>query len=186
MRYCPNCGTQNEETARFCKSCGYALVGDDAPTAAAQTSPGDAANGGGTKVAPGRPAAQDPLRQLDLDGEPGGERLLWQGRPSRILAPRLGFTTRYRLTNERLQIVSGFLSRHTEEIELYRVNDVDSSQRFGERIFGVGTVQVEGTDVTAPNASLRKVRQPDHVKDLVRAAARAERQRRRVLLRDEV
>jgi hypothetical protein len=179
MRYCPNCGTENEETARFCKNCGQLLT-------AAGAAPAHGPDGDAHAAAP--PVAQDldPLRQLDLDAEPGGERLLWEGRPSRILSPRKGFTTRYRLTNERLQMITGFLSRHTEEIDLYRVNDVDSSQSFGERIFGLGDVRIEGTDRSAPDAYLRKIRNPDHVKDLVRAAARAERQRRRVLLRDEV
>lgn len=185
MPFCANCGTENDATARFCKNCGHTLAAD--MPAAPAPAPGAAPQTSDDHPAPGAPSKErDILTQLDLDAEPGGERLIWQGRPSRILSPRQGFTIRYRLTNERLQIISGFFSRHTEEIDLYRVNDVDSSQSFGERIFGLGDVRIEGTDRSAPDAHLRRIRHPDHVKDLVRAAARAERQRRRVLLRDEV
>jgi len=178
MPYCPECGTKNDDTARFCKNCGHSLEEVEAPA--------DAAAPVGTAPEPEPAVRTRPVTVEDLDAEPGGERLLWQGHPSRLLAPRLGFSTRYRLTNERLQVIRGFLSRHTEEIELYRVNDIDMSQSFGERIFGLGDIQIEGTDATSPITRLDKIRGPAQVKDLLRAAARAERQRRRVLLRDEV
>ena len=40
----------------------------------------------------------------DLDGEPGGERVLWTGRPSIPLSWLARITVRYKLTNERLII----------------------------------------------------------------------------------
>ncbi|MDP9367821.1 MAG: PH domain-containing protein, partial [Chloroflexota bacterium] len=64
--------------------------------------------------------------------------------------------------------------------------DVAVKQNPGERVYGMGDILIETTDTTAPDWSLLNVRDPDRVKDLIREAARAERQRRRVLLRDEV
>ena len=189
MPFCPNCGTNNDDDARFCQNCGRALP--DATSGNADAGPAGI-NDQPTPVAgdidaEGRIFADDGLPVgRDLDGEPGGERILWEGRPNALISLRLALTTRYRLTNERLVIIHGLLSRRTEEIDLYRVNDVDSRQNVGERIVGIGDVSVATTDRAAPDVTFLNVRDPDRVKDLVRAAARAERQRRRVLLRDEV
>lgn len=175
MMYCPDCGTQNEANARFCKSCGRSLadVTEDAPTA--------------PRAPRGQMIADDGLPVgEDLDGEPGGERVLWTGRPSIPLSWIAALTTRYKLTNERLITTKGFIGKRIEEIELYRVNDVAMKQSIMERMFGLGDVRLETTDATTPDAQVSDVQNPERVKDLIRQAARAERQRRRVLLRDEV
>ena len=80
----------------------------------------------------------------------------------------------------------GFISKRIEEIELYRVNDVALKQSIMERVFGLGDVRLETTDSTTPESQINDVTNPERVKDMVRQAARNERQRRRVLLRDEV
>jgi hypothetical protein len=180
--YCPDCGTANDEGSRFCQTCGRQL-GDVVEATAVMDPP----VGGAQKDERGRMIADDglPVGQ-DLDGEPGGERLLWKGRPNRLVSPRAALTNRYKLTNERLMIEHGFVGRRTEEIDLYRVNDVAVKQNPAERVIGVGDVRVVTTDASAPEKRLHNVREPDRVKDLIREAARAERQRRRVLLRDEV
>jgi hypothetical protein len=123
---------------------------------------------------------------VDLDGEPGGERILWEGRPCLPLSVIDRVTTRYRLTNERLLVIRGFISRRTEEIDLYRVNDVTMKQSVIERAFGLGDVNIENTDATSPQFRLHDIANPERIKDMLRQAARLERQRRRVLLRDEV
>ena len=179
MIFCPDCGTQNEANARFCKSCGRTLtdVAEAAAPAAASAMPPPA----------GQMIADDGLPVGDdLDGEPGGERVLWTGRPRIPLSWIAALTTRYKLTNERLIIKRGFISRRIEEIELYRVNDVALKQSIMERMFGLGDVRLETTDATTPEAQVLDVQNPERVKDLIRQAARTERQRRRVLLRDEV
>jgi hypothetical protein len=177
--YCPDCGTQNEATARFCKSCGRSLA--DVPASApAGAKPAGAAPRGQMIADDGLPVGQD------LDGEPGGERVLWTGRPSIPLSWFGRITTRYKLTNERLIITRGFIGKHVEELELYRVNDVSMKQSIIERMFGLGDVRLETTDATTPEPQMQDIKNPERVKDLVRQAARAERQRRRVLYRDEV
>ncbi len=182
MPFCPSCGTENEDAARFCQNCGRELR-TASPAGGVRPPAGPA----GRTDAAGRMIADDslPVGQ-DLDGEPGGERLLWKGRPSPFFSPRLALLTRYKLSNERLTTERGFVGRRTEEIDLYRVNDVAVKQNPFERLLGHGDVRVETTDATSPEQHLLNVADPDRVKDLIRAAARAERQRRRVLLRDEV
>jgi hypothetical protein len=181
MAFCPDCGTENDDNARFCKTCGRQLtdVADaravmDPPVGVAQTDE------------QGRMIADDGLPVgEDLDGEPGGERLLWRGRPSKVFSPIRALMNRYKVTNERLMIEHGFVSRRTEEVDLYRVHDVSVRQNIVERMFGFGDVAVETADATAPDVTLTNVVDPDRVKDLLRQAARSERQRRRVLVREE-
>lgn len=176
MVYCPDCGTQNDANARFCTSCGRTL----ADVAAAAAPPPQAPSRGQLIADDGLPIGED------LDGEPGGERVLWTGRPRIPLSWIAALTTRYKLTNERFIVTHGFVSKRIEEIELYRVNDVSMKMSVIERIFGLGDVRLETTDATTPEPQIHDVQNPERVKDLIRQAARAERQRRRVLLRDEV
>ena len=182
MVYCPDCGAENDAAATFCDNCGRRL----ADVAAAQATM-DQAGGTASAAVQQRRLANDglPIGE-DLDGEPGGERILWSGRPSRLFSPVKSLMNRYKLTNERLMIDHGFVGRRTEEIDLYRVNDVAVKQNPGERVGGFGDITIETTDATAPVKTLHNVADPDRVKDILREAARAERQRRRVLLRDEV
>ena len=193
MQHCPACGRENDDDARFCQNCGRALLAGDASPAGATEELRDPAparptiGSRGPTDDMGRIIADDGLPVgEDLDGEPGGERRLWRGRPSKLFSPIRSLLIRYQLSNERLIVEHGFIGRRTEEIDLYRVNDVGVEQNVLERIVGIGDVRIETTDATSPTHQLLNVPDPDRVKDLIRAAARSERQRRRVLLRDEV
>jgi hypothetical protein len=182
MIYCPDCGTENDDNAGFCDNCGRRL-GDVADAQAVMRPP----IGVGGKESRGRRLADDGLPVGDdMDGEPGGERILWRGRPSKLLSPIKALTQRYKLTNERLMIDQGFVGRRTEEIDLYRVKDVSVKQNPLERVGGLGDIRIETSDATAPVTKLHNVSDPDRTKDLIREAARTERQRRRVMLRDDV
>lgn len=185
MITCPDCGTQNDETARFCDNCGRRLddvekaadAGVD-PAAAAAPPPAEADFSG-------RPIADDGLPVgEDLDGVPGGERVIWEGRPSRLWSPRMALMNRYRLTNQRIMYDFGFIGKTTEEIELYRVTDVGVKQHPLERITKIGDIYIASGDTSAPIKYLHNVSDPERVKDLIREASRQERERRRVMLRE--
>jgi Bacterial PH domain/zinc-ribbon domain len=186
MIACPNCKTENEDDAKFCTNCGTALTAAQPGAEPAAPPPPTA------QTEPARPGQHGPIADdglpvgIDLDGEPGGERLLWEGRPSWPLSWLNRILTRYRVTNVRLVIEHGFVRKHVEQVDLYRVHDVDYRQGVIERLFGLGDIGIETTDATAPEVELRDVKDPNRVKDIVWQAARIERQRRRVLLRDEV
>jgi hypothetical protein len=188
MTICPNCQTPNDNDAKFCTNCGTAL--EDTPTSdTAASAAGQPPTPQPTAAPPNArgPLADDGLPVgVDLDGEPGGERLLWQGRPGWPLSWVNRILTRYKLTNERLIIEHGFVRKRVEQIDLFRVHDVDYRQGIMERVFGMGDIGIETTDATAPGLALKDVKDPNRVKDLVWQAARIERQRRRVLLREDV
>ncbi len=56
--------------------------------------------------------------------------------------------TRYTLTDERLKITSGLLTKKVDEIELFRIKDTKVTQTFLERLVGIGTISVISSDET--------------------------------------
>ena len=182
MLYCPTCGAENDDDATFCKQCGRALS-DVKQMRAGVKPPADSPridDEGVLLASDGLPVG------YDVDGEPGGERSLWKGRPSFICSPIRSLTIRFELTNERLKVVKGLISRHRQEIDLYRIQDVEVTQGPVQRVFDLGRINIFSSDASTPVYSMYDVPHPEHVKDMIRLGSRIERQRRRVILRDEV
>ena len=68
--------------------------------------------------------------------------------------------TTYTITNRRLTIRSGLLSRELHETRLERVQNVNSRQRLLERMLGVGTVDFDTAGGAAYDFSFRGVDDP--------------------------
>src|SRR5436305_434466 len=85
---------------------------------------------------------------------------------------RLG--TRYAITNERLWIQHGLLSRHTQETRLTRVQNVNTDQTVLQRMLGVGIVDFDtaGTDAPDSEFAFRGVADPARVARAVDEAIR--------------
>ena len=83
----------------------------------------------------------------------------------------------YRLTTQRLFVRRGWLAKHVNELELYRVKDVVVDQAGLQRLLGYGTVTVLAADDTTPEVDLVGVSRPTNVKELIRTQYRAARQR---------
>lgn len=121
------------------------------------------------------------MRQKDYFNESGWERKkrkLFFGLP-------WGFTF-YSETNGRLYIKSGFLSKHEDEIQLYRIRDIDLTEGFMQRIFGLGTVSLVTSDKTAGNIRLTNIKDAKKIKDRLSADVETERDRKRVGTRELV
>jgi hypothetical protein len=162
MPYCPGCGHQHADDDRFCAKCGRPLVGGAVPATAPAHMP---------PPPPPMPAA--PLA-------PVPEMILWEGTPHGLLNPIESHAIRWIVTNQRLRVVRGILSRSTEEVELTRVRDVSYEQSLAQRALGIGTITVVGTDATAPMVVLHDIEEPEAVKELIRQAVQEQRRRYRV------
>jgi membrane protein YdbS with pleckstrin-like domain len=85
---------------------------------------------------------------------------------------------RYRLTTQRLVVTTGLVSRHVEEVELYRVKDVTVQQGFFGRMLNYGNVLVQVNDASTPYVLLRNVERPlqlkEQIRDQFRSARRSE------------
>ena len=109
--------------------------------------------------------------------------LVWKDRKRTILGLPLSFTT-YRLTEEKLTIETGFLSKREEEIRLYRIMDLTLVRPLCERLFGVGTIHLCTADKTTPEIDIKKIKHPTEVKNMLSDRIEAERDKKRVSARE--
>ncbi|MBL9190195.1 MAG: PH domain-containing protein [Opitutaceae bacterium] len=89
-------------------------------------------------------------------------------------------TERYELSTERIRVRTGFFSRTTQEIELYRVRDYSTVEPFWLRLVGVGHVILTSSDRSTPQIVLRAVPRVATLKDLIRTHTEHMRRRRGV------
>lgn len=103
---------------------------------------------------------------------------LWKDRKRHLGLP-LSFT-RYRLSDDRLFCETGMLNLRSDELLLYRVQDLDLSMSLVQRIFGVGTVCIHSSDKTSPHLELKNVKNPRRVKELIHRRVEDSKDRRRM------
>ena len=73
--------------------------------------------------------------------------------------------------------IVGFLSSHSEEVNLYRVDDFEVHQSLIDKMFGVGTVTVYCKDATCDKLVLRNIKNPYRVRELLNKLVLEDRQR---------
>jgi uncharacterized membrane protein YdbT with pleckstrin-like domain len=73
------------------------------------------------------------------------------------------FHTRYAITNRRIHIRRGILSRNIEETRLERVQDVKVTQGLGQRMLGVGSVDFGTSAESGAGFRFEGITNPDHV-----------------------
>jgi hypothetical protein len=150
-KFCSECGASlPSETAKFCAECGASV---------------------------GAPEAATRLATADSSGVLEDEREVWTGTPDPALSPIAAKTTTYLLTTERLRVNSGVVGRKGEQLELYRVVDVQVRRGPVHRTRGRGDVIVKSKDATTPNFKLESVREPDRVAEKIRQLVREARAR---------
>ncbi|MBI5547177.1 MAG: PH domain-containing protein [Deltaproteobacteria bacterium] len=84
------------------------------------------------------------------------------------------------VTDQRLILRMGILSRRTEYLELYRVTDLQVEEPLLKRLLGFGRLVVTSSDRHEPVLVLRGLRDPAKLADLVRACVEEQKRRRRV------
>lgn len=103
---------------------------------------------------------------------------IWADR-KRILGMPLTFT-RYRMSEDRLFLSTGFFTTKDEEILLYRVRDISLTITLWQRIFGVGTVTIISSDKTLPTLVLKNIKQPRMIKEKIHQQVEEMKIRRRM------
>ena len=89
-------------------------------------------------------------------------------------------TTTYELTSQRLKITCGILNRRLEELELYRVKDYSMNQPLMLRMLGLGHLSMVTSDSSTPRIDIRAIPGVVEVREKLRSAVQAERDRKRV------
>jgi uncharacterized membrane protein YdbT with pleckstrin-like domain len=93
-------------------------------------------------------------------------------------------TTKYTLTTERILLVSGILSRHTENLELYRVDDLKVDQPFFLRLVGRANIVMVTSDRTTAELTLAALLNTTTLRDDIRKHVEACRDRKRTRVVD--
>ena len=112
--------------------------------------------------------------------EDGKEDILWQGRPF------LSLVEAYTVTDERIRITSGFFGKSTENIELVRIQDVDYRQTFSDRMIQVGDIIIKSQNASRPHVTLRNIKDPERVYEILRRAILHARKRHGFTYREEM
>lgn len=102
---------------------------------------------------------------------------LWKDR-KRFMGMPLSFT-RYKLTEDRLFVETGFFSTKYEEIVLYRIKDISLKRTLWQKICGVGTITVQSSDKTTPLLVIKNVKKSFAVKELLHESVEQQKLARR-------
>lgn len=94
----------------------------------------------------------------------------------------LPFTfTVYTIKDDVLTINQGFFKRVENDCYMYKVQDVEHTQTFFERLVGLGTITCFTGDTTHPKLIIEHVKKSREIKNYILEASEAARMRRRTL-----
>lgn len=109
--------------------------------------------------------------------------ILWKDRKRTLFGLPLSFT-KYSLTEDKLIIERGFLSKVEEEIRLYRIMDFTLKRSLGERIFKLGTIHCCSADKSTPEFDILRIKNSQAVKDLISDTVEKCRVKNKVISRE--
>lgn len=109
--------------------------------------------------------------------------VVWKDRKRIIFGLPWTFT-RYSLTQEKLIIDTGFISRKEDEIRLYRILDITLERPLSQRIWGLGTIRLNTADKTSPEVSIKRIKHAKAVKEMLSDMVEKERDEKRITARE--
>lgn len=89
--------------------------------------------------------------------------------------------TVYHIREDMLVTETGFLNKKEDNCYMYKINDVELSRSFWERIFGTGTVKLYTGDNSKPNKELKHVRNSKEIAEFILKHSDEEKIRRRTV-----
>ena len=104
---------------------------------------------------------------------------IWSDRKRTLFGLPLSFT-KYVLLEDTLLIDTGFLSKHQEDIKLYRITDLTLNRSILQRIFGVGTIKCSSGDKSTPEFEIKSIKKSYEVKEKLSKMVEEERDKKRV------
>jgi uncharacterized membrane protein YdbT with pleckstrin-like domain len=109
--------------------------------------------------------------------------IVWKDRKRIIFGLPWTFT-RYSLTQEKLIVDKGFLSRREDEIRLYRILDITLYRPLNQRIWGLGTIRLNTADKSTPELEIRRVKRAREIKEMLSDMVEKERDEKRIAARE--
>ncbi len=111
--------------------------------------------------------------------------ILWKAR-KRIWCGLPWTFTVYSLSEDRFFIKRGIFNTEEDEVRLYRIKDISLRRSLGQRIFGLGTIDVCSSDANMRDFQIINIRNSRDVKEMLSELVEDERQRKRVYARELV
>ncbi len=108
---------------------------------------------------------------------------VWRERKRTIFGLPWTFTV-YKLTDVKLMIESGFLSKNEEEVRLYRIMDLTLKKPFWQRIFGLGTIHCCTGDKSTPEFDISKIKNATQIKNMLSDMIEKQRDEKRLAVRE--
>ncbi len=109
--------------------------------------------------------------------------VVWKDRKRIIFGLPWTFT-RYSLTQDKLVIDTGFISRKEDEVRLYRILDISLDRPLSQRIWGLGTIRLNTADKTLPEIAIKRIKHAKDVKDMLSEMVEKERDEKRIAARE--
>ncbi len=110
--------------------------------------------------------------------------VLWSDK-KRILGLPISFT-KYTIDEDRLYIQTGLFNTEINEVLLYRIMDVKSSRKLGQKIFGVGTITLFCADQSQANIELVNVKEPQKLHRFISEIVEQEKIKRGIAGREMI
>ncbi len=111
--------------------------------------------------------------------------ILWKAR-KRVWCGLPWTFTVYSYSKDRLFIKRGMLNIQEDEVRLYRILDLSVKRSFGQRIFGMGTIEIDSSDKTLGKFELKNIKNVREVKEELSNLIEEERERKRISTREYI
>ena len=89
--------------------------------------------------------------------------------------------TKYHVTSHRIEIQTGWLARRINHVDMFRVRDVNFRRSIVDALFGLSTVEVFSSDISAPRVIIHGVNCGQAIYDVVKRESVAADRRRGTL-----
>jgi len=109
--------------------------------------------------------------------------MLWKER-KRIWCGLPWTFTVYSFDEERIFVDTGFFNKRQDEIRMYRVLDITMTRSFGQRIFGMGSIQLKTSDKTMGDFEIKNIKKVKNVKMQLSDLIETNREKKRVVSRE--
>lgn len=86
----------------------------------------------------------------------------------------------YEVTTERIRVSTGILTRRTDELELYRVEDIALVEPLSLRLLGLGNIELATNDNSNPKLLLPAIKGVKQLREDLRKAVEERREKKHV------
>jgi len=86
----------------------------------------------------------------------------------------------YELTTQRIRITTGVFNQKIDEIELYRVKDINMTRTFWMRLTGLSSIHLKTSDRSLPTLNIPAIDQGEELREQLREQVEQVRDKKRV------